>query len=181
MGLNEMGVFSANASKEGGSKQNLALFMAGMPGTFVGVERRSNGAEVLMVNGFYKNKLIMLPFEKGLNHSISKGAAQGVANISITTETKDDLALIMNGEYSDKQVMSISCNDAFSRLPKLGKNSILGQGGVLEKISEKMVPILDFFENRAALEQLQQAIVEAYTDFANGVKKNEMRTPVVQA
>ena len=181
MGLNEMGVFSANASKEGGSKQNLALFMAGMPGTFVGVERRKNGAEVLMVNGFYKNKLIMLPFEKGLNHSISKGAAQGVANISITSETKDELTMIINGEYSDVKVMSKSCNDAFSRLPKLGKNSILGQGGVLEKISEKMKPILEFFENMGALEQLQEAIVKAYTDFANGVKKNAMGTPVAQA
>ena len=171
MSLKEMGVFSTNASKEGGAKQNLALFMAGKPDTFIKFFKRKNGSEVLFVNGFLDNSQVTLPYEKGLEHSITRGAAQGVANISISSKTKDELTRIMNGECSDKEAMSISCNDAFSKLPKLGKNSILGQNGLLEQVEEKMRPILEFFENIPALEQLKAAIVQAYTDYVNGEKK----------
>ncbi|MBP3582239.1 MAG: hypothetical protein J6J33_05770 [Clostridia bacterium] len=182
MSLNETGVFSTNASKVGGAKQNLALFLAGKPDTFIAFDRRKGtGSEVLMVNGFYKNSLVQLNFEKGLDHSITRGAAQGVANISISSKTKDELTRIMNGDCSDKEAMMISCEDAFSKLPNLGKNAILGEKGLLKQVEEKMAPILEFFENIPALEQLKTAIISAYTDFVNGEKKNGMRTPEAQA
>ena len=180
MSLNE-GVFNSNASKENGEKQNLALFLGCMPDALVGLGTRdNNGSKVLTISFVHENQLVMLPFEKGLNHSITTGAAQGVAKLSISPKSKEVLSMIMKGEYSDAEVMGISCNDAFSRLPKLGKNAILGENGLLKNVTENVKPILDFFENTPALEKLQEAVVNAYTDYANGVKKNETMTQMAQ-